>query len=140
MKNKDIIMLGIIIGIGFFFIGAIISNIFLSSEEDLLPYKVSALIKLTGLGILTSSMIIGGIIVEEIDKNLKLLLLLLGLLLLIIYTLASPELEWKIPSITNGETEYNTRPTGYGVPGFEILAAIGAIIFAIILKKKRLKG
>jgi len=140
MKNKDIIMLGIIIGIGFFFIGAIISNIFLSSEEDLLPYKVSALIKLTGLGILTSSMIIGGIIVEEIDKNLKLLLLLLGLLLLIIYTLASPELEWKIPSITNGETEYNTRPTGYGVPGFEILAAIGAIIFAIIWKKKRLKG
>jgi hypothetical protein len=117
-KNKDIIMLGIIIGIGFFFIGAIISNVFLSSEEDLLPYKISALIKLTGLGLLTSSLIVGGIIVEEIDKNLKLLLFVLGLILLIIYTLASPELEWKLPSFTSGETEYDTRPTGYGTPEF----------------------
>jgi hypothetical protein len=126
-KNKDIIMLGIIIGIGFFFIGAIISNVFLSSEEDLLPYKISALIKLTGLGLLTSSLIVGGIIVEEIDKNLKLLLL-------------SPELEWKLPSFTSGETEYDTRPTGYGTPGFEILVTLAAIIFALIWKKKRMKG
>jgi hypothetical protein len=139
-KNKDIIMLGIIIGIGFFFIGAIISNVFLSSEEDLLPYKISALIKLTGLGLLTSSLIVGGIIVEEIDKNLKLLLFVLGLILLIIYTLASPELEWKLPSFTSGETEYDTRPTGYGTPGFEILVTLAAIIFALIWKKKRMKG
>jgi hypothetical protein len=129
-KNKDIIMLGIIIGIGFFFIGAIISNV----------YKISALIKLTGLGLLTSSLIVGGIIVEEIDKNLKLLLFVLGLILLIIYTLASPELEWKLPSFTSGETEYDTRPTGYGTPGFEILVTLAAIIFALIWKKKRMKG
>ena len=138
MKNKDLIMLGIIIGIGLFFIGAIISNVFLSSETDLLPYKISAIIKLTGLGILSATMIIGGIIVEEIDKNLKILLLVLGLLLLVIYTFASPALEWKIPSYSNGATDYDTRPTGYGVPGFEILVAIGAIIFTIIWKRKRM--
>ena len=52
MKNKDLIMLGIIIGITFFFVGAIISNVFPSSSENLLSYKVSASIKLIGIGFL----------------------------------------------------------------------------------------
>ena len=138
MKNKDMIMLGIIIGIAFFFIGAIISNVFSSTEADLLPYKVSAVIKLIGLGILTSTMIVGGIIVEDIDKNLKFLLLLLGLILLIIYSIASPSLEWKLPSYSGSSTGYESRPTGYGVPGFEILIALCAIILVLLWKRKRM--
>ena len=66
---KKIIIAGFIVGIAFFFIGAIISNVFPSSETDLLSYKVSASIKLIGIGFLTSSMVVGGIIVEDIDKN-----------------------------------------------------------------------
>ena len=77
MKNKDLIMLGLVIGIGLFFIGAMISNVFPSSESDLLGYKVSSFIKMLGLGFVVSSMVIGGIIVHDIDKNLKMLLLLL---------------------------------------------------------------
>ena len=138
MKNKDMIMLGIIIGIAFFFIGAIISNVFSSTEADLLPYKVSAVIKLIGLGILTSTMIVGGIIVEDIDKNLKFLLLLLGLILLIIYSIASPSLEWKLPSYSSSSTGYESRPTGYGVPGFEILISLCAIILVLLWKRKRM--
>jgi hypothetical protein len=136
MKNKDLIMLGIIIGIGFFFIGAIISNVFTSTDTNLIPYKASAFIKLIGLGILTSTMIIGGIIVDEVDKNLKILLLVLGLLLLIIYTLASPSLEWQLPSSESSDG-YSSRPTGYGVPGFEAVFAFCAIIAIIIFKKMK---
>ena len=33
--------------------------------------------------------------------------------------------------------EYDTRPTGYGTPGFEILVTLAAIIFAIVWKKKK---
>ena len=136
MENKDIIMLGIIVGIAFFFIGAIISNVFANSETDLLPYKISAVIKLVGLGILTTTMVVGGIIVDNIDKNLKLLLLLLGLILLIIYSIASPALEWRLPSYSGGSTGYESRPTGYGVPGFEILMAFCTIVLIIFWKRK----
>ena len=134
MKKKDMIMLGIIVGIAFFFIGAIISNIFPSSQTDLLPYKVSAVIKLFGLGVLTATMIVGGIIVDDIDKNLRLLLLLLGLLFLVIYSIASPSLEWKIPSYSSGNsTGYESRPTGYGIPGFELVFVIFAILGSLVL-------
>lgn len=141
IKMKDLVMLGIIIGIAFFFIGAIISNIFPSSETDLLSYKISGSIKLVGIGALTSSMIIGGITIEDIDKNFKLLLLLLGLVLLIIYTVGSQSLQWYIPTSSqtpSGNLSYDNRPTGYGIPGFEMIAVLGALGIALfILKKKR---
>ena len=138
MNNKDMIMLGIIVGIAFFFIGAIISNVFPSSETGLLPYKVSAVIKLLGLGLLTTTMIVGGIIIEDIDKNLKLLLLLLGLVLLIIYSIASPALEWQLPSYSSSSTGYETRPTGYGIPGFELIIVACAIALVFFLRRKRI--
>jgi hypothetical protein len=127
MKKKDMIILGIIVGIAFFFIGAIISNVFPSSQTDLLPYKVSAVIKLLGLGVLTTTMLVGGIIVEDIEKNLRLLLLLFGLIFLVIYSIASPALEWKIPSYSSGNS------TGYGVPGFELVVVIVALIGSLVL-------
>lgn len=139
MKNKDLIMLGIIIGITFFFIGAIINNVFPSDEEDLLSYKASASIKLIGLGFLVSSMVVGGIIVEDIDKNLKLLLMLLGLILLMIYTIGAQSLTWNVSGMVgSGSEAYDTRPTGYGVPGFEIIPAVAAIILIAIWKRKKM--
>ncbi len=138
-------MLGIIIGIALFFIGAMISNVFPSTEEDLTSYKTSAVIKLFGLGILTTSLIVGGLVVEGIDKNLKTFILLIGLIILILYTIASPMLEWNMnPSIfhsSSDATEYDTRPTGLGLPGFELPLAIGAISFVFLfLKRKSIKG
>jgi hypothetical protein len=140
IKIKDLVMLGLISGIGFFFIGAIISNVFPSSQTDLLSYKVAGSIKLIGIGVLTSSMIVGGIIIEDIDKNLKLLLLLLGLVLLIIYTMGSQSLQWYVPTsqTPTGNESFEHRPTGYGIPGFELLYALVALtIILLILKKKR---
>ena len=48
MESKNLIILGIVVGIGLFFIGAIIYNVFPSSEADMISYKVSAVIKLLG--------------------------------------------------------------------------------------------
>jgi hypothetical protein len=138
MKKKDMVMLGIIVGIAFFFIGAIISNVFPSSETDLLPYKVSAVVKLLGLGVLTATMLVGGIIVDDVEKNLRLLLLLLGLLFLVIYSIASPSLELTIPSYSSGSsTGYESRPTGYGVPGFELVIVIFAVVGSVVLIQMR---
>ena len=143
IKYKDLIILGIIIGIAFFFIGAIISNVFPSNESNLLAYKASACIKLVGIGALTTSMIIGGIILEQgIDKNLKMLLLILGLILLIIYTVGAQSLQWNIPT-TGGmmgsmqTTAYDSRPTGYGVPGFETIIMLGAIVGILLIIKEK---
>jgi len=138
MKNKDIVMMGIIIGIIFFFVGAIIGNVFPSTESNLLSYKVAATIKLLGIGILITSMIIGGVILQHIENNLRLLLLLLGLILLIIYSIGSQALQWNIPSESSSfETEvYESRPTGYGIPGFELLPVIAAIGIVYLCKQK----
>ena len=139
MNMKSLIMLGLIIGIAFFFIGAIISNVFVSSETDLLSYKISSSIKLLGIGAVICSMVIGGIYLQEIDKNLKLLLLLLGLVLLVIYTIGSQSLEWYIPTsqTPTGSESYEHRPTGYGVPGFELIVGVGALVITLLIMKKR---
>lgn len=148
MKNKDLIMLGIIVGISLYFVGAMVSNVFDSSGSDLLAYKASGFLKLVGIGILTASMVVGGIITEKIDKNLKMLLLILGLVLLIIYTIGSPLLSWDISNFSpsgmvgspsEGEQAYEERPTALGTPGFELLYAIFAISFVVAIGKVRKK-
>lgn len=139
LKNKDLIMIGIIIGITLFFIGAIISNVFPSSEENLTSYKVSAAIKLVGMGFLTSSMVVGGIIVDNIDKNLKILLLLLGLILLIVYTVGAQSLIWNISGTESSSSQYDNRPTSYGIPGFEFIFFIFATLIILSWRLKRNK-
>jgi len=139
MTIKSLIMLGLIVGIAFFFIGAIISNVFPSSSTDLLSYKISSSIKLLGIGVVICSMVVGGIYIEDIDKNLKLLLLLLGLVLLVIYTIGSQSLEWYIPTsqTPTGNESYEHRPTGYGVPGFDLMLGLGALVITLLILKKR---
>jgi hypothetical protein len=156
IKNRDLVMIGIILGIMIFFAGAIVSNVFSSSQEDYLSYKVSAFLKLMGIGILTASMIVGGIIIVKIDKNLKMLLFLLGLVLLIIYTIGSPMLSWDTSnsdapeafSMSGSEsnndsdqTAYDQRPEALGTPGFEailVISSIGLLIAYKHIKNKRL--
>ena len=146
MKNKDLIMIGIIIGIIFFFIGLMISNVFPSDSENLVSYKVAAFMKLIGIGILVTSMVIGGLIINSIDKNLRMLLFLFGLILLIIYTVGSPLLNWSIDEDFSGipggsdseeakEEAYDNRPTSLGTPGFEIISIFVAIGLLFTLKK-----
>lgn len=134
-------MLGLIIGIALFFIGAMITNVFPSSETDLIGYKVSSFLKMMGLGFVVSSMVVGGIIVKEVDKNLKTLLLLLGLILLIVYTIGAQQLHWDISSSedsdSTSEEAYEKRPTGYGTPGFEAVAAFIALMAVLIFAKIR---
>jgi MFS family permease len=139
MTIKSLIILGLIVGIAFFFIGAIISNVFPSSSTDLLSYKISSSIKLLGIGVVIGSMVVGGIYIEDIDKNLKLLLLLLGLVLLVVYTIGSQSLEWYLPTsqTPTGIESYEHRPTGYGVPGFELILVLGALVITLIILKKR---
>lgn len=145
LKNKDLVMFGLVIGIALFFIGAMISNVFPSSESNLIGYKLSSFIKMLGLGFVVSSMVVGGIIVKKIDKNLKILLLLLGLILLIVYTVGAQQLHWDVASSPESsdsfeEEAYEDRPTGYGVPGFEIISTIIAIAALLLIAKiKRIR-
>jgi hypothetical protein len=139
MKIKDIAMLSIIVGIALVFIGAIINTVFPSTQTNLIPYRVSGSIKLIGIGVLVTAMIIGGIIIEDIDKNLKLLLLLLGLVLLMVYTVGSQSLQWYVPTTSqtpSGNQSYSNRPTGYGIPGFETLIVLGALLISVMMLKR----
>jgi len=144
LNNKNFIMFGLIIGIACFFIGAMISNVFPSSSKDLTSYKASAAIKLIGIGFLTTTLVLSGLIYYEIDKNIKFLLLFLGLIFLLIYLIGSPMLRWDISesgtslqdySQDESSEAYNERPTALGTPGFEFIILIVSIIVCLAYKK-----
>jgi hypothetical protein len=139
MKIRDVAMFAVIIGIGLIFVGAIINNVFPTTQSDLTAYRISGSMKLLGMGVLVCAMVIGGILIEDIDKNLRLLLLLLGLVLLLVYTVGSQSLQWYVP--TNAQTpsdnqSYSHRPTAYGLPGFETIVVIAALLISIIIAKR----
>lgn len=92
-----------------------------------------------GVGVVITSMVVGGISTEDLDKNYRLLLLLLGLVLLVIYTVGSQSLEWYVPTSQSptGYESYERRPTGYGIPGFEIIPSLGALFITLLILKKR---
>lgn len=130
MRKISWVMLGVCIGIVSFFVGALIYTIFgPGGEENQLPYKISATIKLLGMGILCSSMVCGGIIIE--DKTTRFYLFILGFILLIIYLSASPLLEWR--------ESYTARPTALGIPGFEAILTIIGILLVLLMKNMSFK-
>jgi hypothetical protein len=151
IEKKDLIIIGIIVGIALFFVGGMIYRVFPPTEDALMSYKVSSFLKMIGLGFLTSSMIVGAIIVKNIDKNLKMLLMILGLIILLIYAMASPMLMWDISDedyeptdddnytsdgmYTSSEKQeaYKEAPE---TPGFEFFYLITAIaVIALFFKK-----
>ena len=84
INKKNLMILGLAFGIMLFFIG-IASNIALgpTTEDYQLPRQVSSVIKLTGMGIVCISMIVGGFFIEKMDKDIKSLLLIFGIVLLL---------------------------------------------------------
>jgi len=84
-NKKNLMIVGLTSGIMLFFIGmAAYIALGPSTDTYLLPRQISSLIKLTGMGIVCISMIIGGFFVEKIDKDTKTLLLLFGVILLLL--------------------------------------------------------
>jgi hypothetical protein len=84
-NKRTIMLVGLAGGIMLFFIG-MAAYIILGPSTDtyLLPKQISSLIKLTGMGIVCISMIVGGFFIEKIEKDTKLLLLLFGVILLLL--------------------------------------------------------
>lgn len=85
MNKKNLMILGLAVGIMLFFIG-LATNIAMgpATTDYQLPRQVSAVIKLTGMGIVCISMIVGGFFVEQLDKDTKSLLLIFGVILLLL--------------------------------------------------------
>jgi len=84
INKKNLMILGLSGGIMLFFIGmATYIAMGPSTDTYLLPRQISSLIKLTGMGIVCISMIVGGFFVEKLDKDTKTLLLIFGVILLL---------------------------------------------------------
>jgi hypothetical protein len=84
INKKNLIILGLAGGIMLFFIGmATYIAMGPSTDTYVLPRQISSLIKLTGMGIICISMIVGGFFVEKMDKDTKTLLLIFGVILLL---------------------------------------------------------
>jgi hypothetical protein len=84
MNKKNLMILGLAGGIMLFFLGmATYIAMGPSTETYLLPRQISSVIKLTGMGIVCISMIVGGFFVEKLDKDTKTLLLIFGVILLL---------------------------------------------------------
>lgn len=85
INKKNMVILGLGLGILIFFFGIGVNFLMgPSSEENTLPRQVSAVIKLTGMGMIVISMVIGGFFIKNLDKDIKSLLLIFGIILLII--------------------------------------------------------
>jgi len=85
IDKMKLMVLGLGVGILLFFIG--LASYFAlgpSTTDYLLPRQISSLIKLTGMGILCISMIVGGFFIDKIDKDTKSLLVVFGFLLLLL--------------------------------------------------------
>jgi hypothetical protein len=145
MAMKDVVrsavILGISGGIALLFVGGIVSSVFPASPGDLTSYRVSASIKVLGVGGLVCAMVVGGLRLEGMDRTLRLLLLILGLVILVIYTAGSSMLEWNVSSYMHGNASaYDSRPTGMGIPGFEswaFLVALGSVMAILFLYRRR---
>ena len=83
MNKKDLMILGIEIGIMLFFIG-IALNIVLgpTTQTYRAPQQVSSFVKLAGMGIATLSIFIGGIFIEKMEIVTRVLLVVFGVVIL----------------------------------------------------------
>jgi hypothetical protein len=85
INKKNLMILGLAGGIFIFFLG-LATNILLgpSTETYRLPSQLSAMIRLSGMGLIVISMVVGGFFVEKLDKDTKSLLLIFGIVLLLL--------------------------------------------------------
>jgi len=85
INKKNLMLLGLAGGIIIFFFGVGVYILLGPSGEDyLLPKQVSSFFKFGGMGLICISMILGGFFVEKIEKDIKILLLIFGIVLLLL--------------------------------------------------------
>ena len=85
INKKNLMIFGLTIGIMMFFLGLALAILLGPTTEDyLLPKQIGSTIKLTGMGIICTSMIVGGFFIEEIEKDFKHLLLIFGIIILLL--------------------------------------------------------
>ena len=85
LDKKKLMIFGLTIGIMMFFLGLAVAILLGPSTEDyLLPKQVGSIIKLTGMGMICISMIVGGFFIEKIEKDFKHLLLIFGIIILLL--------------------------------------------------------
>ena len=84
-NKKDLMILGLTAGILLFFLGLATAIALGPTTDDYqLPRQVGSIIRLSGMGIICISMIVGGFFVEKLDKDIKHLLLIFGLMILLL--------------------------------------------------------
>jgi uncharacterized membrane protein AbrB (regulator of aidB expression) len=85
LNKKNLVIIGIAGGILLFFLGLGL-NFLLGPTTNTyqLPRQISTMVRLSGMGIICISMIIGGFFIEKIEKDTKSLILIFGLILLLI--------------------------------------------------------
>jgi hypothetical protein len=83
LDKRKLIIVFLSIGIMFFFIG-IATNIIMGPTTDTnrLPQQVSSVIKLTGMGFVCISLLIGGIFVNEFPLETRALMIIFGFAIL----------------------------------------------------------
>jgi len=83
MSKKDLMILGIEIGVMLFFIGVAV-NIALgpTTLTYRTPQQISSFIKLIGMGFATLSILIGGIFIDKFEIVTRVLLVVFGVVIL----------------------------------------------------------
>jgi hypothetical protein len=83
--KRNLMILGLAGGIFLFFLGLGLA-ILLGPTTDTyqLPRQVGAIVRFSGMGLICISMIVGGFFVEKLEKDIKYLLLIFGLVLLLL--------------------------------------------------------
>jgi len=85
LNKKNIMLFGIVIGVMLFFIGIAINIVMGPATDDYkLNLQVSSIVKLTGIGMATLSVFIGGIFIDKLEMITRVLLSIFGLVLLIL--------------------------------------------------------
>ena len=84
-NKKDLMILGLTVGILLFFLGIATAIALGPTTDDYqLPRQVGSIIRLSGMGIICIAMIVGGFFIEKLDKDIKHILLIFGLVLLLL--------------------------------------------------------
>lgn len=85
MEKKNLIAIMVFVGVMTFFIG-LASFIALgpATTNEPIAYKISTTIKLAGMGLLCISLIGGGVTIDELDKDIRSLMIIFGVVILLI--------------------------------------------------------
>jgi hypothetical protein len=85
LGKQDLLLFCIVCGVMVFFLGMVASFVLGPSTTSYqVPWQVSTVVKLTGMGIVCLSLILGSFFVEKIERDSRVLLLIFGVILLLV--------------------------------------------------------